>query len=268
MRRRTAQLDVRGMSCANCSRTITEAVQGLDGVHTATVNYATDEGTVEYDPDATTLAAIYTAIDDAGYSAVSTSVSIGITDMTCSNCAGTTESALEDVPGVIAAEVNYATDEATVEYNPAEVSRERLHEAIESAGYSPVRDDDDGPSRDRRDAARNEEIRHQRRLTLFGAALSLPLLVFLGEKLLLGGGALPETVLGVGFGWVEFLLATPVQVVLGWPFYRNSFDALIKNRTANMDVLIALGSTTAYVYSVVVLLGLLAGGLYFDTAAL
>ena len=268
MRRRTTQLDVRGMSCANCSRTITEAVQGLDGVHTATVNYATDEGTVEYDPDATTLAAIYTAIDDAGYSAVSTSVSIGITDMTCSNCAGANETALEDVPGVIAAEVNYATDEATVEYNPAEVSRERLYAAIESAGYSPVRDDDDSPSRDRRDAARNEEIRHQRRLTLFGAALSLPLLVFLGERLLLGGGALPETIFGVGFGWVEFLLATPVQVVLGWPFYRNSFDALIKNRTANMDVLIALGSTTAYVYSVVVLLGLLAGGLYFDTAAL
>ena len=70
MSHRTTQLDIRGMSCANCSRTMTEAVQSLDGVQTATVNYATDEGTVEYDPDETALAAIYTAIDDAGYSAV------------------------------------------------------------------------------------------------------------------------------------------------------------------------------------------------------
>jgi len=81
-------------------------------------------------------------------------------------------------------------------------------------------------------------------------------------------GILPETVFGVEFGWVEFLLATPVQVVLGWPFYKNSYNALVNNRRANMDVLIALGSSTAYFYSVAVLAGLIAGSLYFDTAAL
>ncbi|WP_049899747.1 heavy metal translocating P-type ATPase [Halococcus agarilyticus] len=269
MSHRKTQLDIRGMSCANCSQTITEALQGLDGVRTADVNYATDEGSVEYDPDETTLAAIYATIDDAGYSVASTSMSIAITDMTCSNCAETNETALEAVPGVISADVNYATDEASVKYNPAETDRERLYAAVESAGYSPVREDDDGESEaERRDAARDDEIRRQLRLTLFGAALSLPLIAFMIEKLVLGGGALPETILGVEFGWVEFLLATPVQLVLGRPFYRNSYNALVKNRTANMDVLIALGSSTAYVYSVVVLLGLLAGGLYFDTAAL
>jgi Cu+-exporting ATPase len=267
MSHRKTQLDIQGMSCANCSQTITQALTDLDGVSEANINFATDEGTVEYDPAETSLAAIYTAIDDAGYSAMSTSASIGITDMTCSNCAETNETALEDVPGVISAEVNYATDEANVEYNPAEVSREQLYDAIESAGYSPVREDDES-EQDRRDTARNEEMRRQLRLTLFGAALSIPLLAFLVEKFLFGGGALPETMFGVEFGWVEFLLATPVQVVLGRPFYKNSYNALVKNRTANMDVLIALGSTTAYLYSVVVLLGLLAGGLYFDTAAL
>ena len=270
MSHRKSQLDIQGMSCANCSQTITQALTDLDGVSEANTNFATDEGTIEYDPNETSLAAIYTAIGDAGYSVISTSVSIGITDMTCSNCAETNEEALEDVPGVIAAEVNYATDEANVEYNPAETGREQLYDAIESAGYSPVRDDDDGEGseQEQRDAARNEEIRRQLRLTLFGAALSIPLLAFLVEKFVLGGGALPETVFGVEFGWIEFLLATPVQAVLGWPFYKNSYTALVKNRSANMDVLIALGSTTAYVYSVVVLLGLLAGGLYFDTAAL
>ena len=269
MRHRKTQLDIQGMSCANCSQTITQALNDLNGVSEANINFATDEGTVEYDPEETSLGAIYTAIDDAGYSAMSTSASIGITDMTCSNCAETNETALKDVPGVISAEVNYATDEANVEYNPAETDREQLYDAIESAGYSPVRDDGSGDSeQDQRDAARNEEIRHQLRLTLFGAALSLPLLAFLVEKFILGGGALPETIFGVEFGWVEFALATPVQAVLGWPFYKNSYKALVKNRTANMDVLIALGSSTAYIYSVVVLLGLLAGGLYFDTAAL
>ena len=266
---RKAQFDIQGMSCANCSQTITQAVEGLDGVNEANINFATDEGSVEYDPTETSLAEIYAAIDDAGYNALRTSTSIGITDMTCANCAETNETALTDVPGVISAEVNYATDETNVEYNPAEVTREQLYAAIEDAGYSPVRDEGgDESEQDRRDAARNEEIRRQLRLTLFGAALSIPLLAFLVEKFLLGGGALPETVFGVEFGWIEFLLATPVQAVLGWPFYKNSYKALVKNRTANMDVLIALGSSTAYFYSVAVLLGLIAGGLYFDTAAL
>ncbi|MFC6965088.1 heavy metal translocating P-type ATPase [Halocatena marina] len=269
MKPRTAQLDIQGMSCANCSQTIMQAVEELDGVNEANINFATDEGRVEYDPEETSLAEIYTAIEDAGYSALRSSISIGITDMTCSNCAETNETALTDVSGVISAKVNYATDEATVEYNPAEVTHEQLYNAIETAGYSPVRDEGgDESEQDRRDAARTEEIRRQLRLTVFGAALSLPLLAFLVEKFLLGGGALPETVFGVEFGWVEFLLATPVQIVLGWPFYKNSYKALVKNRTANMDVLIALGSSTAYLYSVAVLLGLIAGGMYFDTAAL
>ncbi len=81
-------------------------------------------------------------------------------------------------------------------------------------------------------------------------------------------GLVGETVLGVPPGWVAFALATPVQVFLGREFYENSYTALVRNRTANMDVLIAMGSSTAYVYSVAVLVGLLAGSLYFDTAAL
>ncbi len=266
MNHQNTQLDIRGMSCANCSQTITGAIEDLDGVESATINYATDEGSVTYDPEETSLAAIYAAIEEAGYSARRESASIAITDMTCANCAETNETALEAVPGVISAAVNYATDEATVEYNSAEVSRERLYDAVEGAGYSPVREtgEDDSAGRD---AARTEEIRRQLRLTLFGAALSIPLLAVMADRPLLGG-TLPETIFGVEFGWVEFLIATPVQLVLGRPFYANSYNALVKNRTANMDVLIALGSSTAYLYSVAVLAGLIAGGMYFDTAAL
>ncbi|ELY96786.1 copper-transporting ATPase [Natrialba taiwanensis DSM 12281] len=262
-------LEIQGMSCANCSQAITDALEELDGVSAANINFATDEGTVEYNPDAVSLGALYDAIDDAGYHAERATASIGISDMTCANCAATNEDALEAVPGVISAEANYATDEAQVEFNPADVSRGALYDAIDEAGYTPVRDDDGEQSdQERRDDARQAEIQRQLQLTLFGAVLSAPLLFFIAEKFLLGGGVLPNEVFGVEFGWIEFLLATPVQIVLGREFYENSYTALVKNRRANMDVLIALGSSTAYVYSVVVLLGLLAGSLYFDTAAL
>jgi len=263
---RTTRLDITGMSCANCSASIADAVDALDGVTEVDANFATDEGTVEYDPDAVSLGEIYEAIEDAGYGAVSETVTIAITDMTCANCAETNEDRLAAVPGVIEADVNYATDEAQVRYNPAETSIEDLYEAIEDAGYSPVREDDDSGSA--RDVARDAEIRKQFRLTVFGAVLSAPMLLFMADHLLLGGAIVPATVFGVELGWVEFLLATPVQAVLGWPFYKNSYKALITNGRANMDVLIALGSSTAYGYSVAVLLGLVAGSVYFDTAAL
>ena len=276
MTTRTTRLDITGMSCANCSAAVEQALGALDGVDTANANYATDEATVEYAPEAVSLAAIYDAISEAGYGAVSETVSIGITDMSCANCADSNAEALETLPGVIDADVNYATDEAQVRYNPAAADIDAFYDAIENAGYAPVREqrgeDNDGSDGDSgssaRDAARTEEIHTQLRRTLFGAALSAPLLLFLADKFLLGGALVPESVLGVRFGWVEFLLATPVQLVVGRPFYRNAYKALVRNRRANMDVLIALGSTTAYGYSVAVLAGLIAGSLYFDTAAL
>ena len=267
---RTAHLDITGMSCANCSTTVQDALESLDGVVAANANYATDEGTVEYDPETASLRDVYDAVEAAGYGAVTETVTIAISDMTCANCAETNEAALASTPGVVEANVNYATDEAQVTYNPADASLADLYDAIENAGYSPVREDesDTDSETSARDVARENEIRRQLRLTLFGAALAAPLLLFLVEKLVLGGGILPESVFGVDFGWVQFLLATPVQLVLGKPFYVNSYKALVKNRRANMDVLIALGSSTAYLYSVAVLGGLIAGRLYFDTAAL
>ena len=281
---RTAHLNVTGMSCANCSATIEDALDDLGGVASANANYATDEGSVEYDPEEVSLAEIYSAIESAGYGAVSETVSVAITDMSCANCAEANAEALESTPGVISADVNYATDEAQVRYNPADASLGDLYDAIESAGYSPVRggsgssgeggdgEGGDGAGtgdagQDARDAAREEEIRKQLRLTLFGAVLSVPLLAFMADHLLFAGEIFPDRVFGVRIGWVQFLLATPVQIVLGRPFYRNSYKALVTNGRANMDVLIALGSTTAYVYSVAALSGVIAGSLYFDTAA-
>ena len=279
MSNRTTRLELTGMSCANCAGTIEESVGELDGITSVDANYATDEGSVEYDPDVVSLADIVTAVQDAGYGVATETVTIGITDMSCANCAEANEEALEETAGVIEASVNYATDEGQVTYNPADVSRSDLYDAIESAGYTPVResnesanaDDSDGGEQsgaDRRAAARNEETRRQLRLTLFGAVLSAPLLLFMADHLF-SLGLVRETVLGVPQGWVAFALATPVQILLGRPFYENSYKALVNNGRANMDVLIALGSSTAYIYSVAALADLIAStGLYFDTAAL
>jgi Cu+-exporting ATPase len=263
---RTVRLGLTGLSCANCATTVEGALTSVAGVRAASANYATDEATVEYDPDETTLRALVDAVGDAGYGVVTDSVAVAVTDMTCANCAETVAAALRDVPGVVDVDVNYATDEARVVVLPDEASPDDCYDAVERAGYTPVREAEG--DEDARDAARAAETRRQRRLTLFGAALALPLLAFLAEKTLLGGGVFPARVLGVRVGWVEFLLATPVQVVLGRPFYRSAYRALAENGRANMDVLVALGSSTAYAYSVAVLAGLLAGGLYFDTAAL
>ncbi|MFW5955896.1 MAG: heavy metal translocating P-type ATPase [Halorhabdus sp.] len=264
-------LELTGLSCANCAKAVEDAVSELEGVTDVAVNFATEEGTVSYDPELTSLSAIYEAIENAGYGAASETVRIGITDMTCANCAATNADALEATPGVIEADANFATDEARVRYNPADVSLPALYDAIESAGYAPVRDDvEDGEERsdqERRDLARSAEIQRLRRLTLLGAALSTPLLVMLVDHVF-AVGMLPDSLGPVPMGWVAFALATPVQVLLGKEFYENSYNALVNNRTANMDVLIALGSSTAYGYSVARLLGFPGSGLYFDTAAL
>ncbi|MFB6084480.1 MAG: heavy metal translocating P-type ATPase, partial [Halorientalis sp.] len=268
---RTERLELNGMSCANCSGTIEDSVGALDGVESVNANFATDEGSVTYDPNVVSLADIVDAVHDAGYGVRTESVTVAITDMSCANCSQTVTEALHETPGVIEADVNFATDEGRVTYNPAEASLEDFYDAIESAGYSPVREDaddtDDGENA--QDAAQQAEIRRQRNLTLIGAAFTAPLLLFLAEKLF-APGLLPATIPGTGLsmGWVELALATPVQYLLGKEFYVNSYKALVRNRTANMDVLIALGSSTAYVYSLAVLVDLIAGGLYFDTAAL
>ncbi|MFC5279333.1 heavy metal translocating P-type ATPase [Halorubrum rubrum] len=269
MSQHRSQISIQGMSCANCSQSVSEAVESLEGVSEANVNFATDEGSVAYDPEAVSLGEVFDAIEEAGYDPVTDSVTIAVTDMSCANCSEAIREALEGTPGVVDADANFATDEAQVTYNPAETSQNDLYDAIEGAGYSPVREDadpDDGSGGDAREAARRDEIRRQLRLTLFGAVLSLPLLTFMVDHLL-GLGLVGDGIAGVPTGWVAFALATPVQAVLGKPFYENSYKALVRNGRANMDVLIALGSTTAYVYSVAVLLDVIAGGTYFDTAA-
>lgn len=275
MTTRTARIDVGGMSCANCSGTVEDAVGALDGVTDATANFATDAATVTYDPTAADLAGVCAAISDAGYTPITADTTIPVHGMTCANCAQTIEDAVADAPGVLDVSANFATDDAHLTYVPAAFDRDAVHAAITDAGYDPIdADSDTGAStQTAADEARDAERRRQRIRLAFGAVLSAPLLFFVADTFLFGGAVVPDSItvggLTIPFGWAEFALATPVYVVLGRSFLSNSYAALVRNGTANMDVLVALGSTTAYVYSLASLLGVLAGGgLYFDTAAL
>lgn len=240
-----SRLEILGMSCTNSPTTIQEALEDLDGVRKVDINFATNKGRIKYDDEEVNLSEVYDAIKKAGCKAKRKKINIAITDMTCSNCAETNQDALEDVRGVISSNVNYATDESIVDYNPSDTSVEKLYEAVEEVGYTPVRESEENSEADGRDEARENELRKQLRLTLFGSVLCLPLLFLLIDNYFLGG-IVPESFLGVSIGWFELILATPIQLVLGWSFYKNSYNSLIKNYRANMDVVERLIPTQSF----------------------
>ena len=260
---RRERLAVGGMSCSTCSETVSEAVGSLDGVEGASVNYATDEGTVEYDPERASLAEIFDAIEDAGYEPRRETRTIEIVGMHCANCSETVEGALADLPGVVRADVNYATDEATVEYNPEAFSVEAAYDAIEDVGYEPVRADDSDAGDDDGSPA-ERALRKQRRLVVGGAVLTAPFVYLMAA--MLTPLSRPETLLGVDFGWIELVVASVLMATLGKEFVVGAVKAA-RNRTANMDTLVAVGTSAGYFYSAAVLVFGLPGGLYFEAVA-
>jgi len=206
---------------------------------------------------------------------MSREMDVPVTGMTCANCVATVERTLQRVDGVQEASVNFATERARVSFDGDDHVRDelldRLEHAVEEAGYGLIRprgeDDGDG---DAEADARAAEIAHQRRAFLVGAALAGPLflLSMARDFGLVGAWAHAPWVNGL-----MFALATPVQFYVGWDYYVGAWKAL-RNGAANMDVLVALGSSVAYGYSVVVMVALWMGSsaagdhVYFETAAL
>ncbi|TKR27634.1 heavy metal translocating P-type ATPase [Natronomonas salsuginis] len=261
---RRERIGVGGMHCSTCSETVADAVESLDGVVDASVNYATDEATVEYDPTDVPLSEIYTAIEESGYDPRRETRTIAVSGMHCSTCSKTVSDALAELPGVLRADVNYATDEATVEYNPESFSLEDAYDAIEESGYEPMhRDEDDGSDAEGETAA-ERELRKQRRLVVGGGVLALPfvyLMVAMFTPL-----SHPESIGSIPFGWVQFGFATVLMATLGREFLVGAYKA-VKNRTANMDTLVATGSSAGYLFSAAVVFGLITGDLYFEAVA-
>ncbi|MWV64814.1 heavy metal translocating P-type ATPase [Halorubrum sp. JWXQ-INN 858] len=264
----TSTLTITGMSCATCASTIEDAVASLAGVEEIDVNFATDEATLTYDPDETALPTVYTAIEDAGYEPERTKATVGIAGMTCATCAETNATAIEDVPGVLDADVNFATDEATVEYNPNDASLSTIYAAIEDAGYEPDRkvDEDGEDLTEERESAVERELRTKRKWTIIGGVMASPFLLVMVDMFY--PGFLPEAILGIDIGWYEFVLATGLMATLGWHFLKGAYKSLVNNRQANMDTLVAVGTSVGYLYSTAVQLDMIVGGLYYEAVAI
>jgi Cu+-exporting ATPase len=253
-------LPVTGMTCANCALTIERSLGKTQGVKEARVNLASEKAVVSYDPSLVGGEGLVGSIRDAGYDVATATIDLPITGMTCANCVQNVERALRKVDGVLRADVNLASERASVEYVPSVVSLETLKRAIEDAGYGVILVEDEIQAEDVEARAREEEIRRQRHLLIVGLIFTIPtFLLSMGMDLHL----LPH------FDWSKYVLlalATPVQFYVGRQFYRGTWKSL-KQRSAGMDTLIAMGSSAAYFYSLAATF-VIGGHVYYETAAM
>lgn len=268
-------LPVTGMTCANCVATVERNLKKLDGVQAASVNLSSERALVDFDPAKLGLTDLIVRVERAGYGVATGEADLIIKRLADDADARRLENALRKLDGVLEAQVTYAAEKARVRYVPTIVSQAEIRRAVIAAGFEAL--ELGGDAEDAEAAARQHEINTQRRLLIIGLIFTIPLfLLSMGKD----AGLLPAFVYNPSaaahmggireawpwFNWVLLALATPVQFYVGWQYYVGAFKAL-RNRSANMDVLIALGSSAAYFYSLPVTFGWLGGHVYFETAA-
>ncbi|WP_367387502.1 copper-exporting P-type ATPase CopA [Bacillus vallismortis] len=260
-------MQVSGMTCAACASRIEKGLKRMPGVTDANVNMATETSNVTYDPAETGAVAIQEKIEKLGYHVITEKAEFDIEGMTCAACANRIEKRLNKIEGVTNAPVNFALETVAVEYNPKEASVSELKEAIDKLGYKlKLKGDEQRDSA----ASKKKEERKQTARLIFSAVLSFPLLWAMVSHFTFTSFIwVPDIFLNP---WMQFALATPVQFLIGWPFYTGAYKAL-RNKSANMDVLVALGTTAAYAYSLYITIQSLGShghtaGLYYETSAI
>ncbi len=258
-------LPVTGMTCANCAMNIERTLKKLSGVSDAQVNFAAEQAAISFDPDQLQVTDVITNIKGAGFSVPTQKVELAVTGMTCANCAANIERALnKKVSGVVQASANFASERAVVEYIPGVFDLQQMIRAVEAAGYGVITPEDTADEKDAEQIARQAEIRDQTRKFIVGVVFALPLFVLSMARdfNLIGAWSHAAWV-----NWFFWVLATPVQFYTGWDYYTNGFKSL-KNKSANMDVLVAMGSSVAYFYSLALLFfPVLGQHVYFETSA-
>lgn len=257
-------LGITGMTCASCATRIEKNLLKLDGVSKANVNLASEKVSVSYNPSKTTVEQLMASVKKTGYGVREEKVTLAITGMTCAACATRIEKGLEKVDGVINANVNLANEKANIEYIPGKTNVDQLIAAVKKAGYSTKVAGD--ANADTEKVAREKEYKKQRNKFLLGALLSIWFLPQMISDLQVQYG------FDVGFQyhlnpWLQFLLATPVQFYVGGHFYRDAYNAL-RGGSANMATLVALGTSAAYFYSLVITITGIDSGLYYEAAAI
>lgn len=254
-------LGITGMTCAACSNRIEKSLNKIAGV-TAQVNLATEKATISFNPQVVTVDKITEKIEQLGYGVVTEQVEFDVFGMTCAACSTRIEKVLNKQDGVTRATVNLATESATVEFNPAVISERDLIQRIQKLGYD---------AKVKADAAerkthKEQQIKALRTKLIVAGILSLPLLITMLDHLF--RIELPAIFMNP---WFQFLLATPVQFFIGWQFYVGAYKNL-RNGSANMDVLVALGTSAAYFYSLYEAIKTIGNSgyvphLYFETSA-
>jgi len=250
-------LPISGMTCAACAARLEKQLNKLPGVE-AGVNFAGEKARIRFATSATTAAQLIEAVKQTGFDVTPQTAELAISGMTCAACVARIEKALNQLPGV-SATVNLATETARVNYTPGLASMATLIDTVERTGYRAQERVEAG--REAEKARRVERYRSELRLFWFSAALTLPLLLQMAWMFVSGDHAEPLPRL------LQFLLATPVQFWVGRRFYLGAYHAL-RGGGANMDVLVALGTSMAWGLSTVVtLLGLDYQHVYFEAGA-
>ncbi len=245
-------IPVEGMTCASCVARVERALSKLPGVEQANVNLATEQAAVRFDPSVVGLVRMFQAIADAGYGVRRERVVLGVGGMTCASCVRRVERALGKLPGVLEARVNFGTEEAAVEILPGTVAPRELRRAVEEAGYEVRRVGQRAElGLEEVDPAAVQRARELRWMLARAAASGAVAALILG--LTLSGVAMQATgpLTPRRWNWLFMLLAAPVQFWAGWGFYRAAWK-VARHGGADMNTLVALGTTAAYVYSAVV----------------
>lgn len=259
-----ASLQITGMTCAACATRIEKGLNKMEGVEQASVNLALEKSTIKYDPTRLSETDFEKKIEALGYGVVKQKAEFDITGMTCAACATRIEKGLNRMDGVASASVNLALEKATIEFNPSEVTIADVIAKVEKLGYGAHQKQEDQAQVDHRE----KHIKDQQRKFVLSAILSLPLLwTMVGHFSFTSFLYVPDFLMNP---WVQMVLATPVQFIIGKQFYVGAYKSL-RNGSANMDVLVVMGTSAAYFYSVyqaIVTAGTHHGPhLYFETSA-
>ena len=231
-------LNITGMTCAACSNRIEKVLNKMDEVD-ATVNLTTEKASIQYDKDKVDPEDITKKINDLGYGVRYEQTELDITGMTCAACSSRIEKVLNKTSGVEHATVNLTTENAMIEYNPNMIDEKGLIDKIGNLGYGANKK----RSNEEKISHKDQELKTMKWKVIIAAILSAPLLVTMLDHLF--GVNLPDIFMNP---WFQLAFATPVQFILGWQFYRGAYKNL-KNFTANMDVLVVMGTTAAYGFS-------------------
>ncbi len=258
-------IPVSGMTCANCAMNIERTLKKLPGINTAAVNFASEQAGVTFDDASVSVPEIVGAINKAGFAARTLSTEFPVTGMTCANCALNIERTLKrKVAGVVDASVNFASERVRVEFLPSETSLDQIAAGIQKIGFEAILPEENGEMEDAEARARAAEIKLQTLKFITGVAFTLPLFVLSMAR---DFGITGPWSHASWVNWLFWGLATPVQFYTGWDFYTGAWKSL-KNFTANMDVLVAMGSSVAYFYSLALLFFSVSGQhVYFETSA-